>query len=61
MLDRINQGLSSFETVKYFVLLPRDFSEAEGELTPTLKKKRRVIAQHFQAEIDSLYATHKQN
>jgi long-chain acyl-CoA synthetase len=59
VVDVANQGLASFETVKYFALLSRDFTEAEGELTPTLKKKRRVIAQHFAAEIDDLYATHR--
>ncbi len=57
-VDAVNQGLASFETVKYFALLERDFSEAEGELTPTLKKKRRVIAQHFQHQIDAMF-THK--
>ena len=59
MVDQVNAGLSSFESVKYFTLLPRDFAEAEGELTPTLKKKRRVIAQHFAAEVDAMYVAHK--
>ena len=58
-VDGVNKSLASFETVKYFVLLERDFSEAEGELTPTLKKKRRVIAQHFQDRIEEMYASHK--
>jgi long-chain acyl-CoA synthetase len=58
-VDEVNGGLASFEAVKYFKLLARDFSEAEGELTPTLKKKRRVIAQHFAAEVDAMYAAHK--
>jgi long-chain acyl-CoA synthetase len=59
MVGEINQGLASFETVKYFTLLERDFLEAEGELTPTLKKKRRVIAQHFQDRIEEMYAANK--
>ena len=59
IVDAVNAGLASFERVKYFTLLPRDFSEAEGELTPTLKKKRRVIAQHFKAEIDAMYEAHR--
>jgi len=58
-VDSVNKSLASFETVKYFVLLERDFSEAEGELTPTLKKKRRVIAQHFQDRIEEMYTSHK--
>jgi long-chain acyl-CoA synthetase len=60
-VDSVNHGLASFETVKSFALLERDFSEAEGELTPTLKKKRRVITQHFEAEIEALYDAHKKD
>jgi long-chain acyl-CoA synthetase len=59
IVDEVNQGLASFETVKYFALLDRDFTEAEGELTPTLKKKRPVITQHFHAQIDAMYTSPK--
>jgi long-chain acyl-CoA synthetase len=55
LVDRVNQGRASFETIKYFALLKRDFTETEGELTPTLKKKRRVIAEHFATQIEDLY------
>lgn len=55
MVDELNLELASFETLKYFRLLPRDFAEAEGELTPTLKTKRRVIQQRYQDLIDSMY------
>lgn len=58
-VDAVNQGLASFETIKYFTLLERDFSEAQGELTPTLKKKRRVIAQNFHEQIEAMFAAHK--
>ena len=57
--DQVNGGLASFETVKHFALLVRDFTESEGELTPTLKKKRRVIAQNFKGEIDAMYEAHR--
>ena len=43
------------ETVKRFALLRRELSEAEGELTPTLKVKRRVIRERYAREIDDLY------
>jgi long-chain acyl-CoA synthetase len=59
LLDKVNQGLASFETVKHFTLLERDFDEGHGELTPTLKKKRRVIAEHFADEIEDLYSAHR--
>jgi long-chain acyl-CoA synthetase len=58
-VDEVNTGLASFESVKYFALTDRDFTEAEGELTPTLKKKRRVIVQHFAGQIEAMYASHK--
>jgi long-chain acyl-CoA synthetase len=56
VVDQINGELSRFEQIKRFVILPRDFSADEDELTPTLKLKRRVCEQHFAAEIDRLYA-----
>lgn len=55
----MNRGQSSFETVKYFALLPRDFSDAQDELTPSLKKKRRVIARHFVDVIEGMYSAHR--
>ena len=61
LIDSVNQGQASFETIKYFALLDRDFDEAAGELTPTLKKKRRVIAEHFANTIDELYAAHRRS
>lgn len=59
LVDQVNRGLASFETLKYFAVIDRDFAEELGELTPTLKKKRRVIAQHFAAQIEELYTAHK--
>jgi long-chain acyl-CoA synthetase len=55
IVDACNQDLASFETIKRFALLSRDFSEQLDELTPTLKPKRRVIADHFAAAVDALY------
>ncbi|MGQ0767345.1 MAG: AMP-dependent synthetase/ligase [Gemmatimonadota bacterium] len=49
-------GLASFETPKKIALLDRDFSIESGELTPTLKVKRRVIDRNYKALIDGLYA-----
>jgi long-chain acyl-CoA synthetase len=56
VVDEVNSHLSRFEQIKRFVVLPRDFSADEDELTPTLKLKRRVCEQHFAPEIDRLYA-----
>jgi len=46
-VDAVNARLASFESIKYFRLLPRDFSVEEGELTPSLKIKRRVIQKKY--------------
>jgi long-chain acyl-CoA synthetase len=48
-------GLASYETPKKVALLEHDFSIERGELTPTLKVKRRVVDQAYKALIDSLY------
>jgi long-chain acyl-CoA synthetase len=48
-------ALSASE-IKRFAILPRDFSMAEGELTPTLKLRRRVCGEHFTSEIEALYS-----
>lgn len=47
--------LASFETPKKIALLPEEFSVDRGELTPTLKVKRRVIDQHYKHLIDAVY------
>jgi len=54
-VDRVNNDLANFERVRAWSLLPRDFSPEEGEITPTLKLRRRVCEQHFADEIEALY------
>jgi long-chain acyl-CoA synthetase len=56
IVDQVNHDLSRFEHIKRFVILPRDFTAEDGEVTPTLKLKRRVCEEHFAAEIESLYS-----
>ena len=55
-VDEVNRDLSRFEQIKRFAILPRDFTAEDGELTPTLKLKRRVCQDHFAEEIQALYA-----
>ncbi|HVC74910.1 MAG TPA: long-chain fatty acid--CoA ligase [Candidatus Micrarchaeaceae archaeon] len=61
VIDKVNQGLSSFESVKYFALLARDFSEADDELTPSMKKKRSIIVGHFEDVIEAMYSAHRKH
>jgi long-chain acyl-CoA synthetase len=51
-----NKDLASYEQVKKFRLLARDLSQEEGELTPTLKVKRKVVGERYGALIESMYA-----
>jgi long-chain acyl-CoA synthetase len=55
-IDERNRELASFETVKRFHILPRDLSIEAGELTPTLKIRRRAVYERYQADLDRLYA-----
>ena len=52
----INRGLPPWEQLKHFALLDKPFTVENGELTPTLKLKRRPILTHRQAVVDRLYA-----
>jgi long-chain acyl-CoA synthetase len=54
-LDAVNATLASHETIKKFALLPADFSVDDGELTASLKMKRRVVEQKYRAVLDTLY------
>jgi long-chain acyl-CoA synthetase len=56
IVDEVNADRSRYEQIKRFAILPRDFTMDEGELTPTLKLKRRVVADHFAGDLDDLYA-----
>ncbi|MDX6369909.1 MAG: long-chain acyl-CoA synthetase [Gaiellaceae bacterium] len=55
-VDEVNAELSRFEQIKRFTILPRDFTLEAGEVTPTLKLKRRTCQEHFAAEIEALYS-----
>ncbi|MEP7224705.1 MAG: long-chain fatty acid--CoA ligase [Actinomycetota bacterium] len=56
VVDAANAERSRFEQVKRFAILPRDFTMADGEVTPTLKLRRRAVIDHFESEIEALYA-----
>ncbi len=56
IVDGVNRDRVRVEQIKRFTILPRDFSQEAGELTPTLKLRRRVVHEHFGDEIEKLYA-----
>jgi long-chain acyl-CoA synthetase len=51
----LTKDLAQFERIKKIALLPREFTLEAGELTPTLKVKRRVVEQKYKDVIDRLY------
>ena len=51
-----NAAVSHAEAIKAYRILPVDFTEQGGEMTPSLKIKRTVVAEHFAADIDAIYA-----
>jgi long-chain acyl-CoA synthetase len=54
-VDDCNQHLASYESIKKFMIAPTDFSPESGELTPTLKVKRKVVTQKYYAQLEQLY------
>jgi long-chain acyl-CoA synthetase len=57
VIDEVNHNRSRYEQIKRFEVLPRDFSAEEGEITPTLKLRRRVVQEHFADAIERLYSS----
>jgi long-chain acyl-CoA synthetase len=57
IVDEVNADRVRVEQIKKFLIVRREFSQEEGEVTPTLKLRRRVIHEHFAAEIEQLYAS----
>ena len=55
-IDRVNQTLARVEQVKRFAILSKPFGIDTGELTPTMKIKRKVVAQKYVVEIEAMYA-----
>ena len=55
-IDTLQQDLAHYEQIKRFVLLPSPFTMENGELTNTLKVRRRVVYDHYAALVDKIYA-----
>lgn len=55
LVEDVNRDRVRVEQIKRFAILDRDFTQEDGELTPTLKLRRRVVQEHFADEIEELY------
>jgi len=60
ILDKSNQKLARYEQIKKFTLLPTEFTLEGGELTPTLKIKRRFVEEKYKSVIESMYTESKE-
>jgi long-chain acyl-CoA synthetase len=56
IIDAVNQNLARFEKLKRVLLVPDEFSPANGAMTPTMKLRRRVIEDRYRQQIDEMYA-----
>ncbi len=54
-VDELNRGLPRHETVKRFAILPNDLTVEEGEMTPSLKMRRRVVEDRYRDLLDGMY------
>jgi len=54
-IEKVQIELANFEKIKKFTLLSEEFSQAAGEITPTLKNKRRVIMERYDGLIENMY------
>lgn len=55
IIENVNRERSRFEQIKRFTILPRDFEMERGEVTPTLKLRRRVVLDNFADDVAALY------
>jgi long-chain acyl-CoA synthetase len=55
-IDALNAKQASYSTIKKFAILPKDFTQEAGELTPTLKVKRKFVSQKYRQLLDAFYA-----
>jgi long-chain acyl-CoA synthetase len=54
-VQKLNGQLERWETIKKFIILPRDLTVEDGELTPSMKVRRKIVEQKYMSELDSLY------
>jgi long-chain acyl-CoA synthetase len=55
IVAEVNKTLAQYETIKNFVLVPDEFSIADGQLTASMKMRRRAVEQRYRTQIEALY------
>ncbi len=56
LIDELNQGLANYESIRRFAILPADLTLEAGELTPSLKLRRKAVEDKYKATIDGFYS-----
>ena len=56
-IDQLNAGLNRWETIKKFTILEHDLTVEDGELTPSLKLKRKVVSEKYKEQLDAHYTS----
>lgn len=56
-VNQLNSHLAQYETIKKYHVLPKEFTVEDGDLTPSMKVKRKQVCQKFRAEVDAMYAS----
>ena len=54
-VDQLNDGLNRWETIKKFTILDKDLTVEEGDLTPSMKLRRKAVTEKHRAELDAMY------
>jgi long-chain acyl-CoA synthetase len=54
-VDRLNDSLNRWETIKRFTILDKDLTIEEGDLTPSMKLRRKAVTEKHQVELDAMY------
>jgi long-chain acyl-CoA synthetase len=55
-VDTANKAVSQAEAIRRFTVLPEDWTEEGGQLTPSLKLRRRIVMRELRAEVEALYS-----
>ena len=60
IIAKVNENLAQFETIKKFLLIADEFTIADGQLTASMKMRRRAIEERYREQIEALFAAHSE-
>jgi long-chain acyl-CoA synthetase len=58
IIAKVNENLAQFETIKKFLLVADEFTIADGQLTASMKMRRRAVEERYREQIEALFAAH---